>query len=100
MSFEIRSCAVLYFGPHRTIAGRTTGVVRVRIHEEFMGTQTDYTLDLKVRVDIGTKPTSEIKSALLAHAARQLNRIKARHSLVPAAANSVAPDMPIAVAAE
>jgi len=88
MSFEIKSCAVLYYGPHRAIRGRTTGVVRVRIHEGFMGTETDYTLDLKVRTDIGQTVSSEIKSALLAHAAKQLNRIKARHEAMPAPANS------------
>lgn len=91
MSFEVKSCAVLYFGPHRVIAGRTTGVVRVRIHEGFMGTETDYTLDLKVRTDTGALSTSEIKTALLAHAAHQLNRIKARHAAVPAPANSARP---------
>jgi hypothetical protein len=88
MSFEVTSCAVLYFGPHRTIAGRMTGVVRVRIHENFMGTDTDYTLNLKVRADTGPKATADIKSALLAHAARQLNRIKARHAAMPKAANA------------
>ncbi len=80
MSFEVKSCEVLYFGPHRTIAGRMTGVVRVKIHEQFMGTETDYTLDLKVRAETGFKPEAEIKSALLAHAAHQLNKIKQRHA--------------------
>lgn len=79
MSFEVKSCEVLYYGPHRTIAGRVTGVVRVTIHEQFMGTKTDYSLDLKVRAETGFRPSAEVKAALLAHAARQLNKIKARH---------------------
>ncbi|WP_375450472.1 hypothetical protein [uncultured Devosia sp.] len=79
MSFEVKSCEVLYFGPHRTIAGRTTGVVRVKIHERFMGTETDYSLDLKVRAETSALSTPEIRSALLAHAARQLNKLKQRH---------------------
>lgn len=91
MSFEVKSCAVLYFGPHRTIAGRVTGVVRVRIHEAFMGTETDYTLDLKVRADTGHATTPEIRTALLAHAARQLNRMKARHAAAGQPANSNRP---------
>ena len=88
MSFEIKSCAVLYFGPHKAIRGRTSGVVRVRIHENFMGTDTDYTLDLKVHADNGPASTPEMKTALLAHAARQLNRIKARHEALPITANT------------
>ena len=80
MAFEIKSCQVLYFGPHPVLAGRTTGVVRVAIHEDFMGTQTDYSLDLKVRAETGSKSTPELTSALLAHAASQLNKIKARHA--------------------
>lgn len=87
MSFEVRSCEVLYFGPHLAIEGRTTGVVRVRIREGFMGTLTDYTLDLKVRAETGYRPTPEINTALLAHAAHQLNRIKARHAMRAPAAN-------------
>ena len=94
MSFEVKSCEVLYYGPHRAIAGRMTGVVRVKIHEKFMGTETDYSLDLKVRAETGFKPSSEVKSALLAHAARQLNKLKERHSRP--ATNSVRP----AIAAE
>jgi len=82
MSYEVKACAVLYFGPHRTISGRITGVVRVRIHEIFMGTETDYALDLRVRADVGRATTPEIKTALLSHAARQLNRMKARHAAV------------------
>lgn len=88
MSFEVKSCQVLYYKPHRAIAGRMTGVVRVRIHEQFMGTETDYSLDLKVRAETGFKPGAEVKTALLAHAARQLNKIKDRHAR-PVAANAV-----------
>ncbi|MEO8686343.1 MAG: hypothetical protein ABI414_16065 [Devosia sp.] len=93
MSFEVRSCEVLYYGPHRAIAGRMTGVVRVKIHEQFMGTETDYSLDLKVRAETGVMPSAEVKNALLAHAARQLNKIKERHAK-PAGSNSAS--LPIA----
>jgi hypothetical protein len=75
MSFEVRFCEVLYFGPHRVIAGRTTGVVRAQT---------------------GFSPTPEIKSALLGHAAHQLNRIKQRHAMRAPAANELRP----AIAAE
>ena len=88
MSFEVKSCEVLYYGPHRAIAGRMTGVVRVKIHEQFMGTMTDYSLDLKVRAETGFRPSAEVRSALLAHAARQLNKLKERHTR-PIVANTV-----------
>lgn len=96
MSFEVKSCEVLYYGPHSVIVGRMTGVVRVKIREEFMGTITNYSLNLKVRAETGYLPPAEIKSALLAHAARQLNKIKDRHARPPLAANVPRP----AVAAE
>ena len=80
MTFDVKACQVLYYGPHGAIAGRTTGVVRVRIHETFMGNDTDYALDLKVRCDTGPAPANEVRTALLAHAAHQLNRLKARHT--------------------
>jgi len=96
MSFEVKSCEVLYYGPHRAIAGRMTGVVRVKIHEQFMGTVTDYSLDLKVRAETGFLPSAQVKSALLAHAARQLNKIKVRHARPPIPANAALP----AIAAE
>jgi len=79
-SFEVKGCEVRYYGPHQTIAGRITGVVRVRIEEHFMGNVASYHLDLKVKADIGTASTTEVRSALLTHAARQLSRLKARHT--------------------
>ena len=79
-SFDVKACDVRYFGPHRTISGRITGVVRVRIEERFMGNSSDYNLDLKVKADVGHIPTSEVRTALLRHAAHQLNRLRARHS--------------------
>lgn len=94
MSFEIKACQVLHFGPHRVIAGRITGMVRVRIHEQFMGTDTDYSLDLKVRAETSATSPAEVKNALLAHAARQLSKIRDRHARP--AANVVRP----AIAAE
>ena len=96
MSFEVKSCVVLHYSPHRAIIGRMTGVVRVKIREEFMGTLTDYSLDLKVRAETGFRPAAEVKSALLAHAARQLNKIKDRHANALVAANGA----PQAIAAE
>jgi hypothetical protein len=94
MSFEVKSCEVLYYGPHRAIPGRVTGVIRVKIHERFMGTETDYALDLKVRAQTGFRPSGEVRTALLAHAAHQLNKLKSRHD--QPAANAVQP----AIAAE
>lgn len=79
-SFEVKACEVRYYGPHATIAGRVTGVVRVRIEERFMGNVSDYHLDLKVKADVGSVSSAEVRTALLAHAAHQLNRLKARHS--------------------
>jgi hypothetical protein len=79
-SFEIRGCEVRYYGPHPAIAGRVTGVVRVQIEEQFMGNTASYHLDLKVKADVGSVSAGEVRTALLAHAAHQLNRLKARHS--------------------
>lgn len=79
-SFEIKGCEVRYYGPHRDIPGRITGVVRVRIQERFMGNMSSYNLDLKVKADVGHVASNEVRTALLAHAARQLNRLKFRHS--------------------
>jgi len=79
MSFDIKSCQLMHFGPHKAIPGRITGVVRVRIGEDFLGTRTDYSLDLKVKADIGQADSETVRHALLAHAARQLNKLKLRH---------------------
>lgn len=86
-SFDIKGCEVRYYGPHKAIPGRVTGVVRVLVEEHFMGNASQYHLDLKVKADIGFAPASEVRTALLAHAAHQLNRLKARHtSAMPLAA--------------
>lgn len=79
-NFEVKGCEVRYYGPHRAISGRVTGVVRVRIEERFMGNVSRYHLDLKVKADVGAVSTSEVRTALLTHAAHQLNRLKSRHS--------------------
>ena len=79
-SFDVRACELRYFGPHPTIDGRVTGVVRVQIEEHFMGNMTLYPLDLKVKADVGHVASDQVRTALLAHAAHQLNRLKARHS--------------------
>ena len=79
MSFDIKSCQLMHFGPHKAIPGRITGVVRVRIGEDFLGTRTVYSLDLKVKADIGHANSEAVRHALLAHAARQLNKLKLRH---------------------
>lgn len=79
-SFDVKGCEVRYYGPHKLIAGRITGVVRVMIEEQFMGNFARYPLDLKVRADVGSVPASEVRTALLAHAAHQLNKLKARHT--------------------
>jgi hypothetical protein len=79
-SFEVKACEVRYYGPHATIDGRVTGVVRVRIEERFMGNVSAYHLDLKVKADVGHVSSAQVRTALLAHAAHQLNRLKARHS--------------------
>lgn len=87
MSFEIKDCQILYYGPHPTFKGRMTGVVRVKIKESFLGNETLYSLDLKVRAETGTgMPTAQIRTALLAHAAHQLNRLKSRRIDPPAIA--------------
>lgn len=79
-AFDVKACELRYFGPHPTIPGRITGVVRVQIEEHFMGNMTVYPLDLKVKADVGTVETAQVRTALLAHAAHQLNRLKARHA--------------------
>jgi len=80
MSFEVKSCQLLHYGPHRTMANRIEGAVRVRIHETFMGNASEYSLDLRVRADCGRAPHEKVRTALLAHAAHQLNKLKARHA--------------------
>jgi hypothetical protein len=79
-TFEIKGCEVRYYGPHKHIDGRITGVVRVRIQERFMGNLAAYHLDLKVKADVGHVASTEVRTALLTHAAHQLNRLKSRHS--------------------
>jgi hypothetical protein len=79
-SFEVKGCEVRYYGPHRAIPGRVTGVVRVIIEERFMGNLSRYPLDLKVKADVGSVSAEEVRTALLAHAAHQLNRLKSRHT--------------------
>ncbi|SMQ65699.1 hypothetical protein SAMN06295905_1291 [Devosia lucknowensis] len=87
MSFEVVRCQLLHFGPHRTIKGRLTGAVRVRIRESLMGNLTEYDLDLPVKSDCGIVPHEQARTALLTHAAHQLNKLKARHtSHLPVAA--------------
>lgn len=87
MSFEVVACQLLHFGPHRTIKGRMTGAVRVRVRENVLGNQTEYELDLPVKADCGFVPHEQTRTALLAHAAHQLNRLKARRTAaLPAAA--------------
>jgi hypothetical protein len=79
-AFSVTACEVRYFGPHKTISGRITGVVRVGIEERFMGNKSRYNLDLKVKADVGHVPANQVRTALLAHAAHQLNRLKSRHT--------------------
>lgn len=87
MSFEVIGCQLLHFGPHRTIPHRITGAVRVRIRETFLSNKTEYALDLPVKADCGHVPHEKVRTALLSHAAHQLNKLKARHSdKLPAAA--------------
>ena len=87
MSFEVIGCQLLHFGPHKAIPNRITGAVRVRIREHFLGNITQYSLDLKVKADCGRVPHEQVRTALLTHAAHQLNKLKARHSdKLPAAA--------------
>lgn len=45
-----------------------------------MGNLSRYNLDLKVKADVGHVASKQVRTALLAHAAHQLNRLKARHS--------------------
>ena len=78
-SFDVKSCELRHFGPHRTLPGRIVGVVRVRIEERFMGNLTAYQLDLKVKADLASATSGEVRTALLGHAAHQLNRLKSRH---------------------
>lgn len=80
MSFDVIGCQLLHFGPHITIPGRMTGAVRVRIRESLLGNITEYPLDLKVKADCGTIPHEQVRAALLAHAAHQLNKLKTRHN--------------------
>lgn len=80
MSFEVVSCQLLHFGPHRTMPKRMLGAVRVRIRETIMGNPIDYALDLKVRADCGQAPHEKVRTALLTHAAHQLNRLKSRRA--------------------
>ena len=79
MAFEITACQLVHFGDDKVIPGRVRGVVRVGIRESFMGNLTDYTLDLKVKADCGDVPPDAKQNALLAHAAHQLAKLKARH---------------------
>jgi len=79
-SFDVKACEVRYYGPHATIDGRITGVVRVHIEEFFMGNLTKYHLDLKVKADVGHVASAEVRTALLSHAAHQLNKLKSRHA--------------------
>ncbi|WEK05823.1 MAG: hypothetical protein P0Y65_06095 [Candidatus Devosia phytovorans] len=86
-SFDIKGCEVRYYGPHQAIPGRVTGIVRVIVEESFRGNVSRYPLDLKVKADVGNVPTEQVRTALLSHAAHQLNRLKARHTdVLPAAA--------------
>jgi hypothetical protein len=80
MSFEVIGCQLLHFGPHKTIENRITGAVRVRISENLLGNITQYSLDLPVKADCGHVPHDQVRTALLTHAAHQLNKLKARHA--------------------
>lgn len=87
MSFDVISCQLLHASPHKLIAGRVTGKVRVRIRESFMGNNTEYGLDLPVKADCPDASSEIVRTALLSHAARQLNKLKTRHqSHLPLAA--------------
>ena len=87
MSFEVVGCQLLHYGPHRALANRVTGAVRVRIRERLLGNTTEYSLDLKVKADCGQVPHEQVRTALLSHAAHQLNKLKNRRSdKLPAAA--------------
>ncbi len=79
MSFVVKECQLLDYGPHPTFAGRYTGMVRVKIEETFLGSDSAYPLDLKVRAEAGADwSPAQVRQALLVHAAQQLNRLKAR----------------------
>lgn len=78
-SFEIKKVEVCYYGPHRTMTQRMVGVVRVQIEECLFGHTTTYNLDLKCKADTGHATAATVRTALLAHAAHQLNKLKARH---------------------
>lgn len=80
MSFEVIGCQLLHFGPHKTLPNRITGAVRVRIRECFLGNKTEYSLDLPVKADCGHVPHEQVRTALLSHAAHQLNKLKMRHT--------------------
>lgn len=87
MSFDVISCHLLSASPHNLIARRFTGKVRVRIRESFMGNDTEYELDLPVKADCPDASSELVRTALLGHAARQLNKLKSRHqSHLPLAA--------------
>jgi hypothetical protein len=87
MSFEVIGCQLLHFGPHQAIPGRVTGAVRVRISETLLGNRSEYSLDLRVKADCGRVPHDQVRTALLSHAAHQLNKLKLRHqNRMPAAA--------------
>lgn len=87
MSFDVIGCQLLHYGPHRAIPNRITGAVRVRVRERLMGNLAEYSLDLKVKADCGHVPHEQVRTALLTHAAHQLNKLKSRHSdKLPAAA--------------
>ena len=79
MSFEVIGCQLLHYGPHKAIANRMTGAVRVRIREVMLGNVTEYSLDLPVKADCGQVPHEQVRTALLSHAAHQLNKLKSRH---------------------
>lgn len=79
-SFDVKGCEVRYYGPHPTMPGRITGVVRVIIEDRFMGNASRYHLDLKVKADVGSVDAPTVRTALLSHAAHQLNRLKSRHT--------------------
>lgn len=79
MSFDVIGCQLLHYGPHKAIPNRITGAVRVRIRESLLGNVTEYALDLRVKADCGHVPHEQVRTALLSHAAHQLNKLKSRH---------------------
>ncbi|ODT49777.1 hypothetical protein [Devosia sp. 63-57] len=87
MSFEVIGCQLMHYGPDAALPNRVRGLVRVRIRETFMGNRMEYALDLKVKADCGRVTSDQVRTALLSHAAHQLNKLKARHQdKVPVAA--------------